>query len=123
MTVRCLIVDDNQEFLDAARRLLDAEGISVVGTATNGADALRRVAELLPDVTLVDVNLGEENGLDVVRRLAGAIDAASSRVVLISTYAEEDLVDFARTGPPVAFLSKTELSGPAIRAVLGLGSH
>jgi CheY-like chemotaxis protein len=119
MTVRCLIVDDNQEFLDVARRLLEAEGITVVGVATNGAEALRRVAELRPDVTLVDVNLGEESGFDLARRLAAATDGASSRVILISTYAEGDLVDPTPTGGTFQFLSKTDLSGEAIRGALG----
>ena len=115
MTVRCFIVDDNQEFLEAARRLLEAEGITVVGIASNGAEALRRVADLRPDVTLVDVNLGEESGFDLAPLLAAATDGASSRVILISTYAEGDLVDPTPAGRTFQFLSKTDLSGAAIR--------
>jgi DNA-binding NarL/FixJ family response regulator len=115
MTIRCLIVDDNREFLDAARRLLEAEGITVVGTASNVAQALDRVAKLRPDVTLVDVNLGEESGFDLARRLADAKGGPSSRVILISTYAAGDLVDTAPTGGTFQFLSKTDLSGVAIR--------
>jgi CheY-like chemotaxis protein len=118
MTVRCLIVDDNREFLEAARRLLEAEGITVVGIATNGAEALRRVGELRPNVVLVDLNLGEENGFDVARSLEAATQAPTSRVILISTYSEKDLVDPAPTGAVLPFLSKTNLSAGAIRAVL-----
>jgi CheY-like chemotaxis protein len=117
MTVRCLIVDDNREFLDAASRLLEAEGITVVGVAANGAEAVRQVAELRPDVTLVDVNLGEESGFDLARRLADATDGPFTHVILISTYAEGDLVDPTPTRGTCQFLSKTDLSGEVIRAV------
>lgn len=117
MTLRCLIVDDNREFLDAARRLLEAEGITVVGTASNVAEALDRVAKLRPDVTLVDVNLGEESGFDLARSLADAKDKPSPHVILISTYAEGDLVDTTPTGGTFPFLSKPDLSGAAIRGV------
>jgi CheY-like chemotaxis protein len=123
MSVRCLIVDDNREFLEAARRLLEAEGITVVGIATNGAEALRQVAELRPDVTLVDVNLGEESGFDLARRFADATGGASSRVILISTYAEGDLADPTQTGRTFQFMSKTDLSGEAIRRAVRSGAE
>src|SRR5258706_10511389 len=44
--IRCLIVDDNQPFLDAARMLLEREGVAVVGIATTSAEALRLEQEL-----------------------------------------------------------------------------
>jgi CheY-like chemotaxis protein len=58
MKLRCLIVDDSPRFLAAARGLLERQGIAVVGVASSGAEALRRVAELRPDVTLLDIDLG-----------------------------------------------------------------
>ena len=67
--IRVVIVDDNSEFLDSARRLLEHQGISVVGVASTKADALRHVHELRPDVTLVDVNIGEESGFDLAEAL------------------------------------------------------
>jgi DNA-binding NarL/FixJ family response regulator len=53
--LRCLIVDDSPRFLEAARGLLEREGIVVVGVAPNGADAVRLAVELRPDVCLVDI--------------------------------------------------------------------
>ena len=55
---RCLIVDDNPGFLDAARGLLQREGVAVVGTASTSAEAAQRVEQLRPDVALVDIDLG-----------------------------------------------------------------
>ena len=46
MTLRCVIVDDSIAFVVAARSLLEHEGMTVLGAATNGADALRQAAEL-----------------------------------------------------------------------------
>lgn len=120
MSLRCLIVDDNAEFLEAARELLQREGMDVVGVASTGADALQRAAELHPDVTLVDIYLGQESGFDVARRLAERAPGAPSPVILISTYAAADLADIIATSPAVGFLSKSELSRTAVHAVLGL---
>jgi DNA-binding NarL/FixJ family response regulator len=85
MQIRCLIVDDNQPFLDAARLLLEREGVAVVGVATTSAEALRLEEELRPDVVLVDIRLGDESGFDLAQRLSGT-------VILISTLAHQNLV-------------------------------
>jgi CheY-like chemotaxis protein len=118
VVLRCLIVDDSPRFLYAARGLLERQGITVVGVTANGAEALRRAQELRPDVTLVDIDLGGESGFEVARRLHGDGDAALSRVILVSTHAEEDYVDLIAASPAIGFLAKTDLSGSAIRDLL-----
>jgi DNA-binding NarL/FixJ family response regulator len=124
MTLRLLIVDDNPQFLEAARGLLEAEGMTVVGVASTISDALDRVAVLRPDATLVDIELGEESGFELARRLTEAADGVPARVVLISTYAEHDLRELIEASPAVGFLSKSDLSGRAIRELLdGSGDH
>jgi CheY-like chemotaxis protein len=119
MPLRLLIVDDNAHFREAASGLLEQEGIAVVAVASTSAEALERVAELRPDAALVDVDLGEESGFDLAIRLADASSGDGFRVVLISTYAEHDLRDLVEASPAVGFLSKANLSGPAIRRLLG----
>jgi CheY-like chemotaxis protein len=120
--LRCLVVDDNPEFLEAARSLLDQQGISVVGVAANSAEAIERAAELQPDVVLVDVHLGQENGLQLARRIAGFDREGLPRVILISSYPEGDLGEALPTAPTIEFVSKTDLSARAIRNALGLPS-
>jgi CheY-like chemotaxis protein len=113
--LRCLIVDDSEEFLASARALLSAQGLVIVATATSGAEA-ERLADLhRPEVALVDVQLGEEDGLEVARRL----DAAPYRmsVILISTHPEQDLAELIDDSPALGFLAKTALSASAIRAL------
>src|SRR3954467_10979862 len=118
MPLRCLIVDDNLGFLHAARLLLEQEGLRVVGVATTGDEALRTVAELRPDVTLLDIDLGGESGFDVARRLADDRDPGLGRLILISTHSEEDLVDLIKESPAIGFLGKPSLSASTIKSLL-----
>ena len=115
--LRCLIVDDNASFLDASRSLLERQGLSVLGVASTGAEALRLAAELAPDLILLDVDLGEENGFAVARQLTGA-DGASTKVILISTHPEDDFAELLADNPAVGFIAKSDLSVAAIERLL-----
>jgi CheY-like chemotaxis protein len=112
--LRCLIVDDNASFLKAAAALLEREGVSVVGVASSGADALTRVRELRPDVILLDIALGTESGLEIARRLDAA-DTNGAKVILISTHAEADFADLIDATPAAGFVPKSELSAGAVQ--------
>jgi DNA-binding NarL/FixJ family response regulator len=120
MAVRCLIVDDNQAFLLAARRLLEREGLTVAGVASTSADAFRKAETLRPDVVLVDVSLGQESGFELARRLLVAHDRGAT-TILISTRSADDLADLVAASPAAGFLSKSELSADAIRRILDGG--
>jgi len=78
MPLRCVLVDDNEAFLETARLLLEREGLAIVGMASTIAGALRQVRALRPDLVLVDIGLGNESGFDLARLLAqdGQIDGA-----------------------------------------------
>ena len=117
--MRCLIVDDSRHFLDAARGLLERQGITIVGAASTSAEALQQVEELRPDVTLVDIDLGGESGFELARRLHRDAGVAPSRLILISTHADQDYADLIAASPAVGFLSKSALSAGAIRDLLG----
>ena len=119
MSLRVLLVDDNQDFLDAAKRLLAAEGLVVVGVTTTSAGAITLVHSLQPDVALVDIKLGRESGIELSRRLAELSGASGPRVVLISTHAEEDFRDLIEASPAVGFIAKAGLSAAAILSALG----
>lgn len=123
LALRCLIVDDSAGFLVAARSLLEREGITVVGVASTGAEALHRAEELEPDVILLDVGLGEESGFDLARRLAGETPWVTPSVILISTRSRDELAELIEASPAVGFLSKLDLSAKAIRDILGTRPH
>ena len=120
MPVRCLIVDDNDDFLRAASELLESGGITVVGVASTGAQAQRACRELKPDVVLLDVHLGEETGLAVARQLAGPTSSRRPRVILISAHSAEELEELIAEVPDVSFLPKGRLSVAAINASLAM---
>ncbi len=117
-TLHCLIIDDNHDFLRAARELLEGEGVSVVGAASTGAQAYRRCRELNPDVVLIDIDLGEEDGFEVARQLADLAGPGQPPIILISGYSGRDFADMIADSPAVSFLPKANLSGTAIRDIL-----
>jgi CheY-like chemotaxis protein len=119
MPLRCLLVDDNEAFLEMASLLLEREGLTIVGVASDIAGGLRQVRALRPDLVLVDIGLGNESGFDLARLLAqdGQIDGAE--VILISTGAEADYRELIDDSPAAGFLAKSELSVRGISRLLG----
>jgi two-component system, NarL family, nitrate/nitrite response regulator NarL len=120
MALRCLLVDDSTQFLEAASQLLEREGIAVVGVASTIAEALASVHELEPDVTIVDVHLKGESGFDLAWRLAAESPTAT---ILTSTHAESELAELIAVTPVLGFIAKTDLSGEAIRDFLADRNH
>jgi CheY-like chemotaxis protein len=117
MKMNAMIVDDNLEFLRAASRLLEREGVNVVCVASTSAEALRGVEEHKPDVILVDIDLGEENGFELAERLSPAT-GQSRPVILISSYPEEDLEELIEASSAIGFVSKSRLSAAGIAEIL-----
>ena len=98
--------------------LLEAQGIEVVGGAGSPVEALAQIAELRPDVALIDIDLGRESGLALAQRLHDDAVGAVPKVILISTHDESEFTDLIEATPAVGFLSKTELSAATIRRTL-----
>jgi DNA-binding NarL/FixJ family response regulator len=121
MPLRCLLVDDNDAFLETARVLLEREGIQVAGMASNIAGALRQVRALRPDIILVDIGLGEESGFELARLLAADGQGGQrvrADVILISAQAETDYTDLIAESPAAGFLPKSALSAERISQIL-----
>ncbi|WP_214410785.1 response regulator [Sphaerisporangium fuscum] len=123
MPLSCLIVDDNDHFLQVARQVLERGGIAVVGVSSTTSDAMRRFEESRPDVALVDIDLGDENGFDLARRFSEAAGRSAggtcSRVILMSAHLGDDFAELIADSPAVAFLPKTDLSARIIHDILG----
>ena len=116
MAMSVLIVDDHDGFRTFARALLSSQGFEVVGEAGDGASALRAVEQLDPDVVLLDVQLPDLDGFEVAARLA--VDEDRPAVVLVSTrHAGSYRRRLAETSAR-GFISKGDLSGAALAAVL-----
>jgi DNA-binding NarL/FixJ family response regulator len=122
MRLRCVIVDDSPAVLRAASELLEGQGILVVGAAVTGAQAVRLIDELEPDVALVDIDLGPESGFDLARRLVETPGWRRTRSILISTHDRADFADQISASPAIGFLPKSDLSSSAIHRLLA-GAH
>jgi CheY-like chemotaxis protein len=122
MSIRCLLVDDSTHFLDAAAKLLERQGL-VVDMASTSAEALTRVREFEPDVTMVDVDLKGESGFDLVWQLAATSDGSPPSTILTSTRSEADVAELVAVTPVLGFIPKTELSADAIRDFLADRNH
>ncbi|MEE9534121.1 MAG: response regulator [Acidimicrobiia bacterium] len=113
-------MDDHRGFRAWARALLEAEGYRVIGEAADGAEAISAVGRLRPDILLLDVHLPDLDGFQVARRVAEQPKAPE--VVLISS---RERVEFGRRVAESGvrgFISKVELSGQTLQAVLSGGS-
>jgi CheY-like chemotaxis protein len=119
MPLRCLLVDDNEAFLEMASLLLEREGLTIVGVASDIAGGLRQVRALRPDLVLVDIGLGNESGFDLARLLAQDGQGGAAAVILISTGAEADYRELIDDSPAAGFLAKSELSVRGISQLLG----
>jgi two-component system nitrate/nitrite response regulator NarL len=117
MPPRCLLVDDNHAFLQAASLLLERDGLTVVAMASTIAQALAQARALRPDLILVDIGLGTESGFDLAQLLAD--DGLDADVILISTAAETDYAELIADSPAAGFLPKSDLSAQGISQILG----
>jgi DNA-binding NarL/FixJ family response regulator len=116
--LRCVIVDDDPRYIAVATRLLERGGFSIIGTASTIAEAVQRVEELRPDITLVDVNLGGESGLRLALKLHQANSHAGLKIILTSAQSEQDFADLIAASPAVGFVPKDDLSPAAIHDLL-----
>jgi two-component system, NarL family, nitrate/nitrite response regulator NarL len=116
--LRCVIVDDNADFLDVASRLLERGGVAIVGVASTTAEALSRTEELRPDVTLVDVHLGAESGFELARQLHSDHGRANPAVILTSASPEQEFSAMLAASPALGFVRKGALSAGEIRRLV-----
>jgi two-component system invasion response regulator UvrY len=111
-TVSVLIVDDQLPFRAVARTVIGmTSGFSVSGEAESGEDAIIAVDDVHPDLVLMDINLGEMNGIEATRRIRA--QHPDIEVILLSTYSEADLPADARDCGALAYVHKEDF-GPAL---------
>jgi DNA-binding NarL/FixJ family response regulator len=121
--VRVLVVDDQRLIRDGIASLLGLQpGVTVVGTAANGRDAVEQTVALQPDVVLMDVRMPEVDGitaLETIRRRA-----PGCRVVMLTTFDDEEYVVPAMRAGATGYLLKDlparELAGAVRMAHAGV---
>ncbi|WP_412538208.1 response regulator transcription factor [Longispora sp. K20-0274] len=115
--IRVLIADDQMMVRQGFTVLLNAEpGIEVVGQAVNGLDAVAQVAELAPDVVLMDIRMPELSGIEATRRITGPADATVKVLVLTTFDLDEYVYEALRAGAS-GFLLKDASAAELAQAV------
>jgi DNA-binding NarL/FixJ family response regulator len=112
-----LIVDDHAAFRHQARALLEAEGLPVIGEASDATSALAAVAELAPAVVLLDIGLPDRDGFAVAAELRDLPNPP--RVVLISSREAGDFHPRLDQTSADGFIQKDDLSAAALAEILG----
>ena len=112
-----LVVDDHPGFRSWTRSLLEAEGFVVLAEASDGSTAVAAAADLRPEVVLLDVMLPDASGFTVAQELAELPEPPD--VVLISSREATDFGPRLDRAAARGFISKSELTGPRLRALLG----
>ena len=116
MSIRVVLVDDHAMVREGLRGLLSSDAeLEVVGEAADGNEALAKVAELAPDVVVMDLAMAGLNGLEATRQLAGAPKAP--RVVLLSAYVDRHYVLAAFAAGAVGYLGKLAEPAELLQAV------
>ncbi|MEJ8636348.1 response regulator transcription factor [Streptomyces sp. NPDC006475] len=105
MTIRVLVVDDQVMVREGFSVLLNAmPDIEVIGEAVNGREAVSKVAELAPDVVLMDIRMPELNGIEATREIVAS--HAESKVLVLTTFDLDEYVYQALRAGASGFLLK-----------------
>ncbi len=119
MTATIVTVDDDRSFRDIVRGLLRQDaGITLIGEAENGEEAVRQTRALHPDVVLMDLTMPRVNGFDATRRIKAY--QPQTRVIILTVHAEYDYEQAALGNGADAFIAKKRLSSDLLPTIHAL---
>ena len=113
--IRVLIADDQALFREGLRAVLTANGVDVVGEASNGVEAVELAAQLRPDVVLMDLRMPVLDGAAATRRIQAA--ARPPRVIVLTTFDDDDSVFDAVRAGALGYLLKDTSSSKLVEAI------
>jgi DNA-binding NarL/FixJ family response regulator len=115
--VRVVIADDQQLFAEALEAILTTDGrIDVVGRAGDGRSAVELAVEHTPDVVLMDIAMPVMDGIDATKRIRAELP--ETRVIVLTGSAATQDVDRARTAGATGYVTKDQIAGDLVRAIL-----
>ena len=122
ITTRILLADDHEIIREGLRSVLEArKDWEIVGEATNGREAVKKVAELKPDVVVMDISMPELNGLEAVRQIVKQVPR--TEVLVLTMHDSEDLVRGVLDAGARGYLLKSDASRQLISAIEALRLH
>lgn len=115
--IRVVIIDDQDMVRAGFGALLEAqEGITVVGDAADGADAVELVTRTRPDVVLMDIRMPKVDGIEATTRIA-ALDDVETRIIILTTFDLDAYVFQALRAGASGFLLKDAPASDLVHAV------
>jgi DNA-binding NarL/FixJ family response regulator len=122
ITTRILLADDHEIIREGLRSVLETrKDWEIVGEATNGREAVKKVAELKPDVVVMDISMPELNGLEAVRQIVKQVPR--TEVLVLTMHDSEDLVRGVLDAGARGYLLKSDASRQLISAIEALRLH
>jgi len=116
--IRVMLVDDQQMVRVGFRMILEAEpGISVVGEASDGAEAVEMVARAKPDVVLMDVRMPRMDGIEACERICRGDTTTDVRVMMLTTFDLDDYVHAALRAGASGFMLKDAPAEQLVEAI------
>ena len=112
--IRVLLADDHEAMLDRVTRLLATE-CNVVGTATDGQQALDAAMELEPDVLVLDISMPVMNGIETARRLKEA--GSETRIVFLTVHDDPDFAREALEAGALGYVIKQRIASDLVAAI------
>lgn len=113
--MRVLLTDDHQMMRDGLRAILEREGVTVVGEASNGHEAIALVHQLRPDVAIMDVSMPDLNGVDATRRIVA--DCPTTKVLGLSMSADQRYAVAMFRAGAVGYLLKSSAAQELVQAL------
>ncbi len=104
MGLKIMIVDDAMFMRQVLRGIVEEEGWTVIGEAVDGADAVRRYQEWLPDITTMDIVMPLKSGIDALSEII-ALDR-NAKVIICSAMGQEGLLEEARNAGARGYIKK-----------------
>ena len=116
MTISVFLADDHAVVRDGLKTLLEIEKrINVVGSASNGREALRQVRKVHPDVVIMDISMPELNGIDATWQIIEA--CPDTRVIILSMHATKEHIQRALQAGAKGYLLKESAGAEVVEAV------
>jgi len=114
--IRVLIADDHAVVRDGLKRLLEEQqDISVIGEATDGIQAVKKVKTLKPDVVVIDIQMPNLNGLEAVNLIKDAVPEI--QVVLLSMHKKDAYVYQALVAGAMGYVLKASPTSDVLKAI------
>jgi len=115
LPLQIFIADDHQMVREGLKMLLERAGFKVVGEASDGQEAVRRVRDLVPDVAVLDLAMPLLNGLEAAREILR--DSPRTRPILLTMHTEDPYVTAALRVGVKAYVLKTQSGSDLVQAI------